>query len=540
MFANVPAVLSFDESLYDLGEIKVVGSDKSQSFDDQKKVPVRENNYLDFDRHVSDDKITFIEEALTDKDSYALNLSTDDPFVSCFDIAYGSRNSSRIYLKDNFESWKSDKFNVELQGYRTKTDGWRQNDARSELDIDLKIDVKVDPVSEFHGKLGIMNKRVLMNGPESNVTRDSRYDDRKISGNFGFTREYNKSSDFLFDLKWLDYDRDVKITDHSIFSRQENRAVEFKSQYNLMLSGKNLFSIGYDYFNDNLDRTEIFSSVSPTQNIDYSYSLHNFFVQRDIDISNSAQLILRGDYDIHSEDEEFFSPLARIQYRNYEKTEIAFEGGKAFNRKTFEHILFERDFVSPLINEDYTASDMSFVSFSARHVFDNNLSGGFKLTSSNIKNYSYYEDDAAGIERYHLRYAPGDVDSLKLDLNAKYLFSQKFTGEMKYFYENTELPAGTQAPYVPKDRMELNLYYNSLKGCKIKLTEEYQGSRYADAANKKSIDSYLLLHAKLTLDYHENIEPYLSITNLFDKDHEDRFGYSGKPRTIMGGINVKF
>lgn len=539
IFAATTVAFSYDESLYDLGEIKVVGSDRSESIDNELKTSVKERNYLDVDKHLSDDKITFIEEALSDKDDSAFDVETDDPFVSCFDVAYGSRNSSRVFLKDNFESWKSDKFNVEFQGYRTATEGWRDHDDRSEVDVDLAIDVEVDPISKFHGKAGVMNRRVLMSGPRTRPTIDSRYDDRMIDGHFGFTREYNKSSDFLFDLSWLDLDRDVQLTDHGMFSKQENRAIEFKAQYNLMLSGKNLLSVGYDYFDDNLDRTIIAAPKAAAQSVDYSYSVHNFFVQRDIDLSNSAQLVLRGDYHIHSEDEEFFSPLARIQYRNYEKTEIAIEGGKAFNRTSFKDTLFEHDFVFPALNEDYTASNMSFVSLSAKHVFDDNLSGSLKLTSSNINNYRYYEEDPAGIERYRLNYAP-DAESFNLNLDAKYMFSEKFTGEMKYFYENTELPNGSRAPYVPKDRMELNLYYNSLKGCKLKLTEEYQGSRYADAANKNAIDSYLLLHAKLTLDYHENIEPYLSITNVFDKEFDQRFGYSGKPRTIMGGLNIKF
>ncbi|PKK88595.1 MAG: hypothetical protein CVV64_18050 [Candidatus Wallbacteria bacterium HGW-Wallbacteria-1] len=540
VLSMTPAQARDDDSLYDLGEIKVVGRDRSRTMGDDRKATYDASSYIDRQKRLSEEKVSFIEESIAEKEHEELDLNPNSAFVSCFDVAYGSRGSSLVHLKDNFETQRESRYDVFFDGKRTATDGWREHDAASRLDLSLDVDVTTDYRTQFRFGGDVSNGKTYMTGPAGSITRTARRDDRVMQGEFGFTREYSKFSDLSFDLRYRDHDRRTIIPERLLRADHNASSLDIKTEYNLILTGKNLLSMGYRLFVDDLGRSET-DSRGGLRVTEPDFSNHNFFVQRDIDLSNSAQLVLRGDYDIHSENGNFFSPKAKIKYRNYEKTELSIEGGKGVDIESYDQLLFSGDYVHLDPNQAFGTPNYSFVTFAAKHIFDEVLTGSLTLSRKNYNDYHYMEEDRGTIERLHLSYANGEVDVTSLDMNAEYKFSRKFTGKFLYSRKSADLPGnGGQAPYIPKNLFDMDLTYETGDGITFNLNETFRGNRYADAANTRELDSYVLLNAKVQLNQHENIEPYLEVRNLFDKDYEVRKGYSGEPRTFMGGIKVRF
>lgn len=251
-------------------------------------------------------------------------------------------------------------------------------------------------------------------------------------------------------------------------------------------------------------------------------------------------MTLKGFYDVHSEQGNFFSPSAKLSCRSFENTELTIEGGRGFDIRKTEDALLSGDFALPGVDGKVLSHGYDFISFGARRTFDDAFSGGFSLSHRKYGTYGFLEDDPLGIERYHLRYATGDVKALALDLNGNYRFSDKLKGSFSFFHDRRDLPGGGQVPLLPRNGFRLDMVYDSGSGFVLKVTDLFVGRRYSDAANTRSMDSYSIMNARLSLNYHENIEPYLEVTNLLGKDFEERKGYPGQPRTILGGIRISF
>lgn len=540
MFMASTALAAPGDSLYDLGEVKVVGNDRSSSKSDDTKRVFDAAPLTAAQRRVPEEKLSFIENAINDSGEAGVSLEPGEGFNSFFDAAYGSRDTSRFILKDDLAAPGDRNLDLYFEARRFSTDGYREHDGKSMFDVSMGLGADGEDGGRWKGEIGVKRARNYMNGPVFMTARTSRFDDSVFDGSVGYRISVDKSSDFSLDLGLKSFERVTDLRDYSSRTTLDNKAFTAGAGYNLMLSGTGMFTVGYEYLSDNLalDETVLETMAHPREDLDFSN--HRFRVQRDIDISDDSRLTLKALYDVHSEQGNFFSPSAKLIFSSIGDTEFSLEGGKGFDLRKSQEALLSGDFAIPGLERRVLSHGYDFIALGASHTFDDSFSGGFSLSHKKYGTYGFLEDDPSGIEQYHLRYAPGDVKALAFDLNGTYRFSDKLKGSFAYLYDNRELPGGSQVPLLPKNSFRLDVVYDSGRGLVLKLTDQFIGRRFADSANTRTMESYSTMNARLSLNYHENIEPYLEVSNLLGKDFEERKGYPGQPRTILGGIRISF
>jgi outer membrane receptor for ferrienterochelin and colicin len=174
---------------------------------------------------------------------------------------------------------------------------------------------------------------------------------------------------------------------------------------------------------------------------------------------------------------------------------------------------------------------------------------------SNITNF---QDNVPGAENKSkgIELATNWTDNKKLGIDFNYTLTKSYSGgdcdkPQRDLWGQTSCNASDNKflknamVRVPIHAIGSKIKYQFNKNLKSSLrltykgqTRDYGGTDYS--FKDQILDDYLLVDLASTYALSENYKIDFSLKNLFDKNHENSLDYSGTPRTMNIGLNMKY
>ncbi|MBD3841771.1 MAG: TonB-dependent receptor, partial [Campylobacterales bacterium] len=111
---------------------------------------------------------------------------------------------------------------------------------------------------------------------------------------------------------------------------------------------------------------------------------------------------------------------------------------------------------------------------------------------------------------------------------------------LKYINQSAKNGDGKDLQRREKEKLNFSADYFGIKAFNFNLNGEYVGERYDDLAKTKPTGKYTVLNTVVNYEYKRNLNLYLKINNITDKNYQEVDGYATSPRAYYVGINATF
>lgn len=221
-----------------------------------------------------------------------------------------------------------------------------------------------------------------------------------------------------------------------------------------------------------------------------------------------------------------------------------------FKNKTTGKIGIKQIFV-----EDLSVSSNYGTSYKAPSLY--NLIGTYganpDLIPEDIKSF----DASIEYKDLKLTYFKSSIDNLidyksgnylNLDGTSKYkgyeiYYEKRFETtllSLKYINQSAKDGDGNDLQRREKEKVNFSADYFGIKAFNFNLNGAYIGERYDDLAKTKQTGKYIVLNTVVNYEYKRNLNLYLKINNIADKNYQEVDGYATSPRAYYVGINATF
>ena len=167
-----------------------------------------------------------------------------------------------------------------------------------------------------------------------------------------------------------------------------------------------------------------------------------------------------------------------------------------------------------------------------------------------LASISYFSSDIEDLVGWEPRESDGlwspfniddaEIRGLEVEIAAK--LHSRLSAALAYTWMETEDKgefSGNELQYKPEHRASGRLSYRDVKGLSVSVALAYTDSVYSDQDNTETIDSYLLLDARVAKTIGEHTV-FLSGRNLLDEEFTVIKGYPMPGTTFNAGIELLF
>jgi len=125
----------------------------------------------------------------------------------------------------------------------------------------------------------------------------------------------------------------------------------------------------------------------------------------------------------------------------------------------------------------------------------------------------------------------------ELSLSAAYTYNES---TIESFEDNPDLD-GKYLTYAPKHKVSVSAGYADPRLLTADLTTRFVAERFSDDANTdaKTLDSYFLVDLRLARRVTDAFEISMAVTNILDRDYEEKSGYLAPGRLISAGLTLR-
>ncbi len=181
--------------------------------------------------------------------------------------------------------------------------------------------------------------------------------------------------------------------------------------------------------------------------------------------------------------------------------------------------------------------------------------GNLNLVPEDIKSF----DASIQYKDFAVKYFSSTIDNEIFYNNATWSYDQsdkksKYKGyeisyqkgfettllSVKYINQSAKDGDGKDLQRREKEKMNFSADYFGIKAFNFNLNGEYVGERYDDLAKTKQTGKYTVLNTVVNYEYKRNLNLYLKINNIADKNYQEVDGYATSPRAYYVGLNAKF
>jgi len=335
---------------------------------------------------------------------------------------------------------------------------------------------------------------------------------------------------------------------------------------------KNMFTYLGEY-NFNLDSkiiygsdAEFFKAKYPTDPgivKTHDEEIHSLYVDYQFRPYENIYATIGGRNDIHSTagDEQSYRVTGAYDLGRNSKIRSSYGTGFLFPALYESGQYGWSNQVADKINAEKTTSfDIGY------ETYFNTLDLGFNITYFDIlvedpimgSNITSFQDNVPGAENKSkgIELATNWTDNKKLNIGFNYTYTKSYSGmdcdkPKKDAYGYTSCldlnngPIDSAMVRVPLHAISSKINYQINKDLNSSLlltykgrTRDYGGTDYS--FRDQILDEYLLLDLASSYKIGEGLKFNFSLRNVFDKNYEDALDYSGIPRTINIGLNMKF
>lgn len=490
--------------------------------------------------------VNFTNRGSVDKLRYKINTSIDDTTPYKVNKSYTQQainpssgadlnGNSLDNISENYDVTYKDEATVKTIGTRLEYDF--SDNFTAGLDLSYFTE---DREGQYLGNTSATSGGLITNTPVNSEDKNRRID---ISSDF----KYLINDDLSMNTKvYRSYYKKRNYTDPLTFDGATNTKFSanvtidtLESDLTYILNDSNIITTGLEYRKETRDSGAINPDASSSEFITKVVNYKSLFIQDEIEISDTLNAIVGTRYDNISNADNKITLQAglvkeiaedtsiRANYaQGYRTPDIAelyvvsmyYKGAKRYGSVVINTIKTESYDLKPEQSQTFELSlSNKYENLSSVFtIFNNKVKDKIDLVSYNDSSSSTKYYTSENIDQVDIKGAEVSFDydlnkDIDLGLNATYLKTED---------EST----GKELTYTPDISASFSVNYKITNDLNTNLMLRYIGEQYSNSTNTEQTNDYTLVDLGAQYQINKNIEYYLGVDNIFNKEVDEEIG----------------
>ena len=490
--------------------------------------------------------VNFTNRGSVDKLRYKINTSIDDTTPYKINKSYTQQainpssgadlnGNSLDNISGNYDVTYKDEATVKTIGTRLEYDF--SDNFTAGLDLSYFTE---DREGQYLGNASATSGGLITNTPVNSEDKNRRID---ISSDF----KYLINDDLSMNTKvYRSYYKKRNYTDPLTFDGATNTKFSanvtidtLESDLTYILNDSNIITTGLEYRKETRDSGAINPDASSSEFITKVVNYKSLFIQDEIEISDTLNAIIGTRYDNISNADNKITLQAglvkeiaedtsiRANYaQGYRTPDIAelyvvsmyYKGAKRYGSEVINTIKTESYDLKPEQSQTFELSlSNKYENLSSVFtIFNNKVKDKIDLVSYNDSSSSTKYYTSENIDQVDIKGAEVSFDydlnkDIDLGLNATYLKTED---------EST----GKELTYTPDISASFSVNYKITNDLNTNLMLRYIGEQYSNSTNTEQTNNYTLVDLGAQYQINKNIEYYLGVDNIFNKEVDEEIG----------------
>ena len=490
--------------------------------------------------------VNFTNAGSVDKLRYKINTSIDDTTPYKVNKSYTQQainpssgadlnGNSLDNISGNYDVTYKDEATVKTIGTRLEYDF--SDNFTAGLDLSYFTE---DREGQYLGNASATSGGLITNTPVNSEDKNRRID---ISSDF----KYLINDDLSMNTKvYRSYYKKRNYTDPLTFDGATNTKFSanvtidtLESDLTYILNDSNIITTGLEYRKETRDSGAINPDASSSEFITKVVNYKSLFIQDEIEISDTLNAIIGTRYDNISNADNKITLQAglvkeiaedtsiRANYaQGYRTPDIAelyvvsmyYKGAKRYGSEVINTIKTESYDLKPEQSQTFELSlSNKYENLSSVFtIFNNKVKDKIDLVSYNDSSSSTKYYTSENIDQVDIKGAEVSFDydlnkDIDLGLNATYLKTED---------EST----GKELTYTPDISASFSVNYKITNDLNTNLMLRYIGEQYSNSTNTEQTNDYTLVDLGAQYQINKNIEYYLGVDNIFNKEVDEEIG----------------
>ena len=490
--------------------------------------------------------VNFTNRGSVDKLRYKINTSIDDTTPYKVNKSYTQQainpssgadlnGNSLDNISGNYDVTYKDEATVKTIGTRLEYDF--SDNFTAGLDLSYFTE---DREGQYLGNASATSGGLITNTPVNSEDKNRRID---ISSDF----KYLINDDLSMNTKvYRSYYKKRNYTDPLTFDGATNTKFSanvtidtLESDLTYILNDSNIITTGLEYRKETRDSGAINPDASSSEFITKVVNYKSLFIQDEIEISDTLNAIVGTRYDNISNADNKITLQAglvkeiaedtsiRANYaQGYRTPDIAelyvvsmyYKGAKRYGSVVINTIKTESYDLKPEQSQTFELSlSNKYENLSSVFtIFNNKVKDKIDLVSYNDSSSSTKYYTSENIDQVDIKGAEVSFDydlnkDIDLGLNATYLKTED---------EST----GKELTYTPDISASFSVNYKITNDLNTNLMLRYIGEQYSNSTNTEQTNNYTLVDLGAQYQINKNIEYYLGVDNIFNKEVDEEIG----------------
>ena len=490
--------------------------------------------------------VNFTNRGSVDKLRYKINTSIDDTTPYKVNKSYTQQainpssgadlnGNSLDNISENYDVTYKDEATVKTIGTRLEYDF--SDNFTAGLDLSYFTE---DREGQYLGNTSATSGGLITNTPVNSEDKNRRID---ISSDF----KYLINDDLSMNTKvYRSYYKKRNYTDPLTFDGATNTKFSanvtidtLESDLTYILNDSNIITTGLEYRKETRDSGAINPDASSSEFITKVVNYKSLFIQDEIEISDTLNTIVGTRYDNISNADNKITLQAglvkeiaedtsiRANYaQGYRTPDIAelyvvsmyYKGAKRYGSEVINTIKTESYDLKPEQSQTFELSlSNKYENLSSVFtIFNNKVKDKIDLVSYNDSSSSTKYYTSENIDQVDIKGAEVSFDydlnkDIDLGLNATYLKTED---------EST----GKELTYTPDISASFSVNYKITNDLNTNLMLRYIGEQYSNSTNTEQTNNYTLVDLGAQYQINKNIEYYLGVDNIFNKEVDEEIG----------------
>ena len=490
--------------------------------------------------------VNFTNRGSVDKLRYKINTSIDDTTPYKVNKSYTQQainpssgadlnGNSLDNISGNYDVTYKDEATVKTIGTRLEYDF--SDNFTAGLDLSYFTE---DREGQYLGNASATSGGLITNTPVNSEDKNRRID---ISSDF----KYLINDDLSMNTKvYRSYYKKRNYTDPLTFDGATNTKFSanvtidtLESDLTYILNDSNIITTGLEYRKETRDSGAINPDASSSEFITKVVNYKSLFIQDEIEISDTLNAIIGTRYDNISNADNKITLQAglvkeiaedtsiRANYaQGYRTPDIAelyvvsmyYKGAKRYGSEVINTIKTESYDLKPEQSQTFELSlSNKYENLSSVFtIFNNKVKDKIDLVSYNDSSSSTKYYTSENIDQVDIKGAEVSFDydlnkDIDLGLNATYLKTED---------EST----GKELTYTPDISASFSVNYKITNDLNTNLMLRYIGEQYSNSTNTEQTNNYTLVDLGAQYQINKNIEYYLGVDNIFNKEVDEEIG----------------
>ena len=490
--------------------------------------------------------VNFTNRGSVDKLRYKINTSIDDTTPYKINKSYTQQainpssgadlnGNSLDNISGNYDVTYKDEATVKTIGTRLEYDF--SDNFTAGLDLSYFTE---DREGQYLGNTSATSGGLITNTPVNSEDKNRRID---ISSDF----KYLINDDLSMNTKvYRSYYKKRNYTDPLTFDGATNTKFSanvtidtLESDLTYILNDSNIITTGLEYRKETRDSGAINPDASSSEFITKVVNYKSLFIQDEIEISDTLNAIVGTRYDNISNADNKITLQAGLVKEIAEDTSIRANYAQGYRTPDIAELYVvsmyykgAKRYGSVVINtiktESYDLKPEQSQTFelSLSNKYEN-LSSVFTIFNNKVKDkidlVSY--NDSSSSTKYYTSENIDQVDIKGAEVSFDYDLNKDIDLGLNTTYLKTEDEStGKELTYTPDISASFSVNYKITNDLNTNLMLRYIGEQYSNSTNTEQTNDYTLVDLGAQYQINKNIEYYLGVDNIFNKEVDEEIG----------------